>query len=149
MTLPTPQDMLGRPDIEPGLKAKLKSVIAEKRKDYSRILRSASIGELQELCILPAGISMNDAKHMIDEKHDELVDQLQNLLESDMGKSFEERWFKKMMFYLPPMELRQRHPGMQEAVLSFRSVFRYDQSKLDKVSCVIFPIVETEYISHN
>lgn len=126
--------MLQDPSIDPALKARIRANITEKKRGFSRMLTTCSIEQLKESGLVPPDSSAKQAKRLINEKHDQLVDAMYNLMaEGDRVAPWEEQWFRKALFYLPPKEFRRRHPGMNEATQNGSLMAGYDDDKLETV----------------
>ncbi|OBZ76423.1 hypothetical protein A0H81_03125 [Grifola frondosa] len=103
------------PGMAPGFANMIAGREDAQRASISKTLTSLSDSQLREMQFVPPGTSMKDAREFIKDNHDMLVDFMLERMRDGDNASLEEEWYDEIKVFLPPPELRKRHPGFEDA----------------------------------
>ncbi|KAI0357701.1 hypothetical protein OH77DRAFT_1475432 [Trametes cingulata] len=98
------------------MQGELRDGFLEQRRMFAAMFRDLPGDKLVQLPWLPPGMSVSAARAYVDAHMDDLVSKMQQLTTTGRVRTYEQEWFKCTMVFLPPRELRDRHPGFEEAL---------------------------------
>lgn len=103
-------------DSDPRQRAIQAAKVVSRKKELSDQLKAKSIQELKRINFIDANVSEKEAKRLVREKHDEWVNMI---WETESVGGAEEQWYSIFKTYLPPPELRSRHPMFERVSAQF------------------------------
>ncbi|KAI0357691.1 hypothetical protein OH77DRAFT_1435494 [Trametes cingulata] len=109
---------------------------AERRKDFKDQVKRMTDETLVQMPFVPSGSPPAQARAFLDKHMDVVLDVLEKW-DNNCGRrivGFEEQWYERTKVFLPPQELRSRHPGFEAAWKQVKSRSgNMDTSTLRKV----------------
>ncbi|OSD01022.1 hypothetical protein PYCCODRAFT_1478791 [Trametes coccinea BRFM310] len=94
-----------------GFRSEVKTLYDDQRKQIEKMFRELPDDKLLELPWMPHGVTVSQARTIIESNMDELVRSMQQLHATGKVPTHERAWYKVAKVFLPPAELRSRHPG--------------------------------------
>ncbi|KAI0366579.1 hypothetical protein BV20DRAFT_971757 [Pilatotrama ljubarskyi] len=88
---------------------------AENRRELEAALRSMTDEKLATMPFVPPGASPAQARAFVEKHMELLLDAMQDMNQDGRVAGFEELWYEQTKVFLPPEELRSRHPGFDAA----------------------------------
>ncbi|KAI0366567.1 hypothetical protein BV20DRAFT_1002228 [Pilatotrama ljubarskyi] len=100
---------------ESEIQRELRDRFKEQRSSIERMFRGLTDDQVRQLPFMPSGITTREARAFLDANMDDLVNMMHETSVTGRVRMDEQEWYKVTKTFLPPTELRRRHPGFQEA----------------------------------
>ncbi|KAI0357702.1 hypothetical protein OH77DRAFT_1421794 [Trametes cingulata] len=97
------------------MQRELRDRFNSQRSSIETMLRSLTDDQVRLLPFMPPGITTREARAFIEANMDDLVNMMHETTATGRVRTNEHEWYKVTKTFLPPAELRRRHPGFQEA----------------------------------
>ncbi|KAI0366568.1 hypothetical protein BV20DRAFT_1055566 [Pilatotrama ljubarskyi] len=97
------------------MQRELRDGFLQQRQMFEAMFRDLPGDKLVQLPWLPQGMSVPEARAYVEAHMEDLVSKMQQLTTTGRVSTYEQEWFKRTMVFLPPRELRDRHPGFEVA----------------------------------
>ncbi|KAI9060048.1 hypothetical protein FKP32DRAFT_1679333 [Trametes sanguinea] len=98
-----------------GFQSEIKARYDDQRNQIEKMFRELSDDQLLALPWIPRGSTAAQARTIIESNMSELVSSMQELRTTGKMPTHERDWYKRAKVFLPPAELRSRHPGFEPA----------------------------------
>ncbi len=107
--------MLGSGGDGGDFRRQLRDSFTEQRRAIEAMLCGLSNAQLLQMQWLPQGITAREGRAFINSNMEMLVNMMQQMVSTGKVPTNEQDWYKLTKVFLPPAELRVRHPGFQQA----------------------------------
>lgn len=96
-------------------RGQLRDSFNEQRRAIETTLRGLTDAQLLQMQWLPQGITAREGRAFVESNMEMLVNMMQQMVSTGKVPTNEQDWYKLTKVFLPPKELRGRHPGFQQA----------------------------------
>ncbi len=97
------------------LPRQLRDSLMEERRRIEASFRGLSDTQLLQLKYMPEGISASEGRAWVESNMEMLVNRMQQMVFTGKVPTHEQEWYKLTKTFVPPAELRGRHPGFEQA----------------------------------
>ncbi|TFY79515.1 hypothetical protein EWM64_g4494 [Hericium alpestre] len=108
--------LLNNPLITGAFKDKYHENYLERRQEFSELVDAMTEEQLMEIGLAELGKTPEQNKKILAERRDAYLDEAVELMEKGPTTQFayEKEWFKMVQCFMPPRQLRKRHPGFSQ-----------------------------------
>ncbi len=103
------------PGANPDFKKQYQEKVEAERDAFRQFLLNADVEDLMKWGFLEEGEDPTPVRAHIREHLEVFVDAMQKGFKNGKARADEEFWYKEFKVFLPPDELRKRHPGFDQA----------------------------------
>lgn len=117
------------------LQRKIEETKAEQRREMEESLRAMTDDMIMDFPFVPPGASPGQARALLEQNIDSLVDTLQESYTKGRITGYEEIWYERTKVFLPPWAFRPFHDGFVDAWEQIKNPPSIKKSTFRKVSC--------------
>lgn len=111
----------------------LRDSLMEERRQIEAMLRGLSDTRLLSLKWMPEGTSVSEGRAFVESNMEMLVNRMQQMCSTGKVPTHEQEWYKLTKTFVPPAELRGRHPGFEQAWTTTTQCDDVEQAAAGKV----------------
>ncbi|EIW51999.1 uncharacterized protein TRAVEDRAFT_136302 [Trametes versicolor FP-101664 SS1] len=122
----------------------LRDSLMEERRQIEAMLRGLSDTRLLSLKWMPEGTSVSEGRAFVESNMEMLVNRMQQMCSTGKVPTHEQEWYKLTKTFVPPAELRGRHPGFEQAWTTTTQCDDVEQAAAGKSTDVAFTQINSQ-----